>query len=204
MKISGNELYQSYSGMSRTSSQNTSSSDSEKSGDSKPGLPVAKQGSSEKTGSIEGKMESGTSQTGQNGNKELNTEELAVVNELKQTDKKVRAHEAAHVAVGGQYVTGGPSFEYKTGPDGKQYAVGGEVQIDTSEVPNDPDATIAKMEVVKKAALAPGSPSPQDRSVAAAASRIEAQARIEASSATKDGDKTVSNKQVGQNIDRKA
>ncbi len=91
----------------------------------------------------------------------------------------MRAHEAAHVAAGGQYVQGGASFEYKTGPDGKRYAVGGEVQIDTSEVPDDPQATIEKMEVVKRAALAPKNPSSQDRSVAAAANRAQAQARIE-------------------------
>lgn len=111
--------------------------------------------------------------------KEHDPEELAVINELKSTDREVRAHEAAHVAAGGQYVQGGASFEYKTGPDGKRYAVGGEVQIDTSEVPDDPQATIEKMEVVKRAALAPKNPSSQDRSVAAAANRAQAQARIE-------------------------
>jgi len=111
--------------------------------------------------------------------KEHDPEELAVINELKRTDREVRAHEAAHVAAGGQYVQGGASFEYKTGPDGKRYAVGGEVQIDTSEVPDDPQATIEKMEVVKRAALAPKNPSSQDRSVAAAANRAQAQARIE-------------------------
>lgn len=111
--------------------------------------------------------------------KEHDPEELAVINELKRTDREVRAHEAAHVAAGGQYVQGGASFEYKTGPDGKRYAVGGEVQIDTSAVPDDPQATIEKMEVVKRAALAPKNPSSQDRSVAAAANRAQAQARIE-------------------------
>ncbi len=111
--------------------------------------------------------------------KEHDPEELAVINELKSTDREVRAHEAAHVAAGGQYVQGGASFEYKTGPDGKRYAVAGEVQIDTSAVPDDPQATIEKMEVVKRAALAPKNPSSQDRSVAAAANRAQSQARIE-------------------------
>lgn len=120
-----------------------------------------------------------TKATPGNQAKEHDPEELAVINELKSTDREVRAHEAAHVAAGGQYVQGGASFEYKTGPDGKRYAVGGEVQIDTSEVPDDPQATIEKMEVVKRAALAPKNPSSQDRSVAAAANRAQAQARIE-------------------------
>jgi len=120
-----------------------------------------------------------TKATSGNPAKEHDPEELAVINELKRTDREVRAHEAAHVAAGGQYVQGGASFEYKTGPDGKRYAVGGEVQIDTSEVPDDPQATIEKMEVVKRAALAPKNPSSQDRSVAAAANRAQAQARVE-------------------------
>ena len=115
---------------------------------------------------------------------EITPEEQAVIDDLKKTDEEVRAHEAAHVAAGGQYVTGGARFEYQTGPDGQQYAVGGEVQIDTSAVPDDPEATIAKMQVVKRAALAPGKPSSQDRSVAAAAARIEAEARQQLSSAS--------------------
>ncbi len=120
-----------------------------------------------------------TKATPGNPAKDLDPEELAVINDLKSTDREVRAHESAHVAAGGQYVRGGASFEYKTGPDGKRYAVAGEVQIDTSAVPDDPQATIEKMEVVKRAALAPKKPSSQDRSVAAAANRAQAQARIE-------------------------
>ena len=59
------------------------------------------------------------------------------------------------------------------------YAVGGEVTIDTSPVKGDPQATVAKMEVVIRAALAPADPSGQDRSVAAQATQEEAQARQE-------------------------
>ena len=58
------------------------------------------------------------------------------------------------------------------------YAVGGEVKIDTSRE-NDPEATIRKMQKVRRAALAPSQPSSTDRSVAAQASQIEAQARTE-------------------------
>ncbi|MBD3418718.1 MAG: hypothetical protein GF398_01245 [Chitinivibrionales bacterium] len=108
---------------------------------------------------------------------ELTDEEKGRVEELKRTDREVRAHEQAHIAAGGQYVTGGATFEYQTGPDGKRYAVGGEVSIDSSEIANDPEATIRKMQVVRKAALAPAQPSGQDRSVAAAAAQKEAQAR---------------------------
>lgn len=115
------------------------------------------------------------------GEQELSADDQKRVNELQSRDREVRAHEAAHVAAGGQYVTGGPSFDYQTGPDGKRYAVGGEVGIDTSPVRGDPEATIAKMSVVKRAALAPGDPSAQDRAVAASAAQKEMTARAEAS-----------------------
>jgi len=106
-------------------------------------------------------------------------EDQSKVTELERRDQEVRAHEAAHAAAGGQYVRGGATFQYQKGPDGKMYAVGGEVSIDTSPVKDNPQATISKMETVKRAALAPASPSGQDRSVASAASAAEAQARQE-------------------------
>lgn len=109
----------------------------------------------------------------------LPPEARAEVASLKSRDAEVRAHEQAHVAAGGQYVRGAAKYEYSTGPDGRRYAVSGEVSIDTSSVPNNPRATIAKMEAVKKAALAPSQPSSQDRSVAAAADKSAAQAQRE-------------------------
>jgi len=99
---------------------------------------------------------------------ELSDEDKAYVQQLKARDREVRAHEAAHATAGSGY-TSSPNFEYARGPDGVQYAVGGHVSIDTSAVPDEPEATIAKMEVVRRAALAPARPSGQDRSVAAAA-----------------------------------
>lgn len=111
--------------------------------------------------------------------KELSPEDGKRIEELKKRDAEVRRHEQAHKAAAGQHAKGGPKFEYEQGPDGKQYAVGGEVQIDTSEVPNDPKATIQKAEQIKKAALAPQEPSAQDRKVAAEADRMEAKARQE-------------------------
>jgi hypothetical protein len=99
----------------------------------------------------------------------LTQAELQIVESLKSTDTAVRQHEMAHVAVGGQYITSGASFSYEKGPDGKNYAVEGEVGIDTSVIPGDPQATIAKMRQIKSAALAPSSPSPQDLKVAASA-----------------------------------
>ncbi len=99
---------------------------------------------------------------------ELSEEDKAYVRELRARDREVRAHEAAHATAGSGY-TSSPNFEYVRGPDGVQYAVGGHVSIDTSTVPDDPEATVAKMEVVRQAALAPARPSGQDRAVASAA-----------------------------------
>ena len=98
--------------------------------------------------------------------------------DLVQRDREVRTHEQAHAAVGGQYA-GAPTYSFKRGPDGQRYAVSGEVSIDTAPVPNDPEATLRKMEIVLRAALAPIEPSPQDLRVAALAQAQAAQARVE-------------------------
>lgn len=118
----------------------------------------------------------------------LTEDEQAEVDELKKADTEVRAHEAAHLAAAGQYARGGANFEYTTGPDGKQYATGGEVQIDTSPIPDDPEATIRKMEVVYRAALAPQKPSAQDRRVAADAQASIRETRAEQQTQTDEED----------------
>lgn len=104
--------------------------------------------------------------------------ELKEIEQLKSREKEVIAHEQAHAAVGGQY-TGAPSYDYETGPNGVRYAVSGEVSIDTSEVPGDPQATLRKAKQIKAAALAPAEPSAQDLKVAAKADRMAANARAE-------------------------
>lgn len=98
---------------------------------------------------------------------------------LKKRDAEVRAHEMAHLTAAGGLARGGASFQYQSGPNGQQYAVGGEVQIDTSPVEGDPQATIRKARQIRAAALAPRDPSAQDRRVAAEASRMEMEAQRE-------------------------
>ena len=71
------------------------------------------------------------------------------------------------------------SFTFVTGPDKQQYAVGGEVSIDTSPVAGNPQATIQKAQQIRAAANAPSNPSGQDRAVASQASRMEQAARQE-------------------------
>ncbi len=108
----------------------------------------------------------------------LDRREIALLEQLKRVDQNVRRHEAAHVAAGGVYVRKGASYSYAVGPDGNRYAVAGEVSIDTSEEA-DPHATLAKMRIVQRAALAPMDPSPQDRAVAAMAAQLASAAMLE-------------------------
>ncbi|PQJ95634.1 putative metalloprotease CJM1_0395 family protein [Chromatium okenii] len=108
--------------------------------------------------------------------KTLTPDELAALQFLKQRDTEVRAHEQAHMAVGGRYITSGANYSYQTGADGVRYAIGGEVGIDTSPVDGDPAATLDKARIVRQAALAPAEPSGQDLQVAAAATTMETNA----------------------------
>lgn len=112
----------------------------------------------------------------------LTEEEEDQVEKLKQRDREVRAHEQAHARVGGPYA-GAPSYTFQQGPDGGRYAIGGEVQIDTSPE-SEPEATVRKMQIVIRAALAPAEPSSQDLRVAQLArsqlQEAQSQARAEA------------------------
>lgn len=109
-------------------------------------------------------------------------DELATQRELqklKNIDREVRAHEQAHLSAAGQYATSGANFSYQQGPDGRLYAVSGEVTIDTAAIPGDPLGTLRKAQTVVRAALAPVNPSSQDRRVAAQGAALAQQARIE-------------------------
>ena len=108
-----------------------------------------------------------------------NAKQEAEIAKLQERDREVRAHEQAHIAAAGGLAKGGASFTFQRGPDGKQYAIGGEVNIDTSPVSGNPEATIRKAKQIRAAALAPADPSAQDRAIAASAAALEAQAQQE-------------------------
>lgn len=112
------------------------------------------------------------------GQKKLTESEQKMVSELQQRDRDVHAHEEAHAAVAGSFAIGGPNYDYETGPDGKSYAIGGNVKLDMSPE-STPAATIAKMETIQHAALAPSDPSGDDRAVASSAAKVEDAARQE-------------------------
>ncbi len=108
---------------------------------------------------------------------ELSEGELQLVDALRKRDVEVRAHEAAHAAAGGA-LAGAASFSYQRGPDGKSYAVGGEVSVDLSPG-RTPAETIARAQRVRAAATAPAQPSAQDLQVASKAMAMEMEARLE-------------------------
>jgi hypothetical protein len=99
--------------------------------------------------------------------KKLTSEEEAEVRRLAQRDQEVKTHEQAHVAASGG-LAGSPKYEYQTGPDGRQYAVGGQVSISRGGSSNT-DQALREAEAVKRGATAPAQPSSQDLAVAARA-----------------------------------
>ncbi len=128
-----------------------------------------------KYSSLEEEMKDPTKKVGPDG-KAFTPEEEQEIEELEDRDAEVKRHEQAHFQAGGKYASA-PKYEYQTGPDGKRYAVGGSVDIDLSEIPGDPQATLEKARVIKRAALAPEDPSVQDRKVAREADQMAARAQ---------------------------
>ncbi|WP_437881918.1 putative metalloprotease CJM1_0395 family protein [Pseudomonas sp. LRF_L74] len=128
--------------------------------------------------------------------------DLQELSELAKRDREVRAHEQAHAAVGGAHA-GSPSYTYTRGPNGKAYATAGEVGIDVGAVNGDPQATIRKMEVVQRAALAPAEPSAQDRRVAAQAQArsLEAQGELAKVQREEQAEKAVEKSQESEGDD---
>jgi len=106
----------------------------------------------------------------------LTEQETAELQKLAARDREVRAHEAAHKGAAGPY-GGATEYTYTRGPNGKQYATGGEVAIDLS-TPSDPQEALRKAQTIQRAALAPAQPSGQDRAVAAQAANMATEARV--------------------------
>jgi len=126
-----------------------------------------------------------SSDTQDNKNSNRLTDNLSVnksdesLSKLKARDRQVRAHESAHRQAGGRFIRGRTGFKTEKGSDGKEYAVGGDVKIDTSSVAGDSKASLAKAQLIERAALAPADPSTQDRVIAAKAARMAAIARAD-------------------------
>lgn len=108
----------------------------------------------------------------------LTEEEQHLVDKLEARDAEVREHEMKHISASAGLQVSGPTYEYETGPDNKQYAINGEVQIDVSPA-RTPEETIDKAERIRAAALAPPEPSAQDIRVAAQATQMGLEAKQE-------------------------
>lgn len=100
------------------------------------------------------------------------------ISQLKQTEQEVIQHENAHKSSGAG-VTGAVTYTHTTGPDDQRYINGGEVAIQMPATTGEPEETIALLEKVRQAALAPAEPSPQDLRVAASASAQIQQVRAD-------------------------
>jgi len=86
-----------------------------------------------------------------------------VLEKFKNKDAEIRTHEQAHATIG--HTTTPISYNYQEGPDGKMYAVGGSVRLDTS-IPNDPKAAAFKLDMLQKAAMGPTDLSGADTAIA--------------------------------------
>jgi SprA family protein len=97
---------------------------------------------------------------------ELSQDEKRLVTDLQSRDAEVKAHESAHQSGGAS--TGAATYTYQQGPDGKMYAIGGEVSV-SFQTGSTPQETIANAQAVIASALAPADPSGQDMAVASSA-----------------------------------
>ncbi len=86
-----------------------------------------------------------------------------VLEKFKQSDAQVRTHEQIHASIG--HTTTPISYNYQQGPDGKMYAVGGNVRFDTS-IPDDPKAAAFKLDQLHKAASGVSDASGADNTIA--------------------------------------
>ena len=100
----------------------------------------------------------------------LTSGEKEELQELQKRDREVRQHEMTHKAMLGTDA-GAITYTYQIGPDGRPYAIGGSVEVNTAKATT-PEASIAKAQRLRMAALAVGDPSAADMSVALEADQM--------------------------------
>jgi SprA-related family. len=109
------------------------------------------------------------------GGEPLSREDADLLQKLKARDARVRNHEAAHLMAAGGQAHGLPTYTYQTGPDGRNYAIGGAVSISMLKT-GDAEHDARQAHTAYRAAMATGEPSAQDMQTAM-------QARLQASEA---------------------
>ncbi len=92
-----------------------------------------------------------TTQTTASGST-LTAQQTALVNQLKAQQVLAQQEAQAELQAAGAY-GGTVTYQYQRGPDGVTYIVGSSVSFNTQAVPGNPNATISKMETVRRAAL---------------------------------------------------
>jgi hypothetical protein len=100
-----------------------------------------------------------------------------VLSKFKSTDAKIRTHEQSHAMK--SETTAPIQYNYQMGPDGKMYAVGGSVRLDTSIPLNDPKAASFKLDKLKNSATAPDQMSGADSSIAIQANLMKMRLSLE-------------------------
>ncbi len=108
--------------------------------------------------------------------KVLTLKEELDVQQLEQTERSVREHERSHMMAARDLAISSPNYRLEHGPNGQEYAVGGEVNINASTPTGDAEATIEKALKIERTALAPSDPSAKDMQVAAQARTIASKA----------------------------
>jgi len=132
---------------------------------------------------------------------ELSQEQKEQVKELASRDAEVKAHEAAHQAAAGG-LAGAASYTYQQGPDGKMYAIGGEVPI-SAPSSSSPQAALENARKVIAAATAPGEPSSQDMAVASSATMMQVKAQQQLAQKSQEETKGLETyKTIGNNLDK--
>ncbi|MCK5110299.1 MAG: hypothetical protein KAQ94_02175 [Arcobacteraceae bacterium] len=99
-----------------------------------------------------------------------------VLEKFKSMDSNTRSHEQAHASLAN--TTTPIQYNYQMGPDGKMYATGGHVRLDTS-MPDDPKAASVKLDQIKRSATANGDMSSADGSIAIGANLMKMRLQLE-------------------------
>ena len=125
-----------------------------------------------KSGDAPGAAEDGSEAPG-----ELSAADRALQQRLEARDALVRGHEAAHMTAAGPQAKGPAQYTYQAGPDGKNYAIGGSVNISIVSSPMNNEDAARQAQTAARAAGAVGDMSLADAQVATRAGEISAQAR---------------------------
>jgi len=101
----------------------------------------------------------------------LTAREIALFERLQHRHRDVIRHEMAHFQTGQPYASF-PQYFYVRGPLNQQFAISGIVKFDAAPIRGNKKETLIKLEKLRRAALAPRTPSNQDRQVAAELARL--------------------------------